>query len=77
MEKILALDVSYIRAAEKTGSPKWYLSLRFPHQNPVYATPCPHTLYMPRPSHYSRLINVIKGFKINVEGNKFGTAKHA
>jgi hypothetical protein len=32
------------------GSPKWFLSLRFPHQNPVYATPLPHTRYMPPPS---------------------------
>ena len=24
-------------------SPKWSLSLRFPHQNPVYASPLPHT----------------------------------
>ena len=36
------------------GSPKWSLSLRFPHQTPVYATPLPHTRYMPRPSHSSR-----------------------
>ena len=36
------------------GSPKWPLSLRFPHQNPVYASPLPHTRYMPRPSHSSR-----------------------
>jgi hypothetical protein len=25
-------------------------SFRFPHQNPVYASPLPHTRYMPRPS---------------------------
>jgi len=36
------------------GSPKCSLSLRFPHQNPVYASPLPHTRYMPRPSHSSR-----------------------
>jgi len=36
-----------------TGSPKWSLSLRFPHQNPVYASPIPHTRYMLRPSHSS------------------------
>ena len=36
------------------GSPKWSLSLRFPHQNPVYASPLPHTCCMSRPSHSSR-----------------------
>jgi hypothetical protein len=29
------------------------LSHRFPHQNPVYATPLPHTCYLLRPSHSS------------------------
>jgi len=36
------------------GSPKWSLSLRFPHQNPVYASPLTHTRYIHRPSHSSR-----------------------
>ena len=36
------------------GSPKWSLSLSSPHQNPVYASPLPHTRYMPRSSHSSR-----------------------
>ena len=35
------------------GSPKWSLSLRFPHLNPVYTSPLPLTCYMPRPSHSS------------------------
>jgi hypothetical protein len=38
-----------------SGSPQWYVSLRFPHQNPVHASPLPHTRYMPRPSYYSSL----------------------
>jgi len=33
------------------GSPKSSLSFRFPYQNPLYASPLPHTRYMPRPSH--------------------------
>ena len=36
---------------------KWSLSLRFPHQNPVYASALPHTRYMPRLSHSSRFYN--------------------
>ena len=38
----------------KPGSPKWSLSLRFPHQYTVYACPLSHTCYVPRPAHYSR-----------------------
>ena len=29
------------------GSPQWFLSIRFPHQNPVHASPLPHTRHMP------------------------------
>ena len=32
----------------------WALSLRFPHQNPVYTTPIPYACYMPHPSYSSR-----------------------
>ena len=46
------------------GSPKWFLSLRFPHQNPVCASPLPHTRYMPRPSHSSRFF--LNGVYANV-----------
>ena len=28
------------------GSPKWFLSFRFLHENPVYASPLPHTPHM-------------------------------
>ena len=36
------------------GFSKWSLSLRFPHQNTIYASPLLHTHYIPHPSHSSR-----------------------
>jgi len=52
---ILLLEVHLnIILPSPPGSPKWSLSLRFPNQNPVKASPLPHTRYMPRPSHSSR-----------------------
>jgi len=33
------------------GSSNLSLSFRFPHQNPVYTFPFPHTCYVPRPFH--------------------------
>jgi len=36
-------------------SPKCSLYFRFPHQNHGYTSPLPHTCYIPRPSHSSRL----------------------
>ena len=32
-------------------SPQWYLSLRFPHQDPIHSPFLPHTRHMPIPSH--------------------------
>ena len=39
------------------GSYKWSLSVRFPHQNPVYISPLSHTCYMPRLFHSSLFDN--------------------
>ena len=36
------------------GSPKWSIFFKFPHQNPLYTSPVPHTCYMPRPSQSSQ-----------------------
>jgi hypothetical protein len=33
---------------------KWFLSLRFPNENPVYTSPLPHSCHMPCPSNSSR-----------------------
>jgi hypothetical protein len=37
-----------------SGPSKWSLSLGFPYQNPVCASPLPHTCNVPRQSHSSR-----------------------
>jgi hypothetical protein len=49
------LMIHLIILTPMSESSKWSLSLRFPHQNPVCASPLPHTCYMPRPSHSSRV----------------------
>ena len=40
------------------GSPKWSLSFRLPHQNPVYTSLLLHTCYMPRPFRSSRFYHL-------------------
>ena len=46
------------------GSSKWSRPHRFPHRNPVYASPLPYTCYIPRPSHASRYIH--PNFSVNI-----------
>ena len=41
------------------GFTKLFLFLRFPHQNPEYASPLPHTRNMPRPFHPSQFYHPI------------------
>ena len=43
---ILKIRINIILPS-KSWSPHWSLSLRCPHQNPVYASPFPHTLTCP------------------------------
>jgi len=42
------------------GSPKWSHSLRFSHQYPLYASPVPHTRFIPFPSHQNYHIQAYK-----------------
>ena len=41
------------------GSPRWSLSLTFPHQNPLYTLPLPHKYHMPSHLTLSNLITWI------------------
>ena len=48
-------------------SSKWSLSLRFPHQKPLYASSLPHTRYMSRPSYSSRFYHPKKtGWEVEI-----------
>jgi hypothetical protein len=43
-----------ILLSSTSGSSKWSLSLRFPHQNLIYTSPLPSKCYMSSPSHSTR-----------------------
>jgi hypothetical protein len=47
------------------GSPKWSLSIKFPIQNPVDASPIPHMRYMHYPSHSSRIYHILITLHLN------------
>ena len=54
MPPIPLLEIHFnIILSSTPGSPKWSLSLRFPHHNRARTTPLPHTSYVPRQSHTS------------------------
>jgi hypothetical protein len=47
------LNIIFLSAS---GSTQWSLSLRFPRQNPVHASPLAHTLHAPPISFFSTLL---------------------
>jgi len=57
---LLKIHLNIILQSSTPGYTKWSRSFRFPHQNRVYASPLPHTRYMPRPSHFSTKFNINK-----------------
>ena len=48
-----------INLASTPGSPKWPLSFRFSNQNSIYASPLPHSLYMPIGCNFSCYLQVL------------------
>ena len=71
-------SILHIFLPSTPGSPKWFFSLRFPHQNPAYASPLPHTRYMPRTSHSSliyhpNILNILKREILSTDQNSILT----
>ena len=60
------------------GPPKWPLSLTFPYQNTVYASPLSHTHYIPSPSHSSPFYhpNSIGYMNLEIRKRKFRWIGH-
>jgi hypothetical protein len=57
------------------GSSEWPLSLRFPPPNPVYASPFPHTCYMPRP--FDPITRLIFGEQYRSQSSSLGSLLHS
>jgi len=55
------------------GSPKWSLTLRFPHQNPLYASPLPSPVCATCPSHHI-LLNFIAWTILGEEYRSFSSS---
>jgi hypothetical protein len=52
----------FLKIPSTPGSPHWSLFFRFPHQNPVHASPLPQTRYMLCPTTIIMTIIIILNF---------------
>jgi hypothetical protein len=59
-----------------SGSPQWFLSLRFSHQNLLHTSPLPHTRYIPRPSNSSRFHHPHHSVLLTASLNKYKFTEH-
>ena len=58
-------------------SAKWSVSLRFPHQKPVCASPLPHPCYITSPSHFSLITWIIFGEEYISVSSSLSTFLHS
>ena len=63
--------------ASTPGSPKWSLSLMFPHQNLVYASPVPYALHVPPISSLITMENLCTSFPHGTDEENRGLLQDA